>query len=176
MFTGKRFFLPAFSIFTVSALVALGCEAEEQEQAKDTSITDTGTGDELPTEDCQSVTLDEGSVVTYTVQVTGDDHEKHHFDMPAGIDHLHVTSSWDDSTWELEMDVGIGWCPDSGDLITSASGTQQAEVDLYPEDVESGVTTFTEGEQWFVHFARLSDNSTGSSVDIALDVQACASN
>lgn len=164
-------------IASPTVLLVLGCSLlacdEDTGDPKDTA--DTGTA---PTEDCETVEFDDGSSGTYVVDSSADDHVKHHWYMPEGVDHLVVTGTWDteeDDSWVFELAVGTGTCPHSGTEYGGTEGSGgELVVELYPSDVEEGAETFTADEKWFAHFGLVDQtHSDGDTTDYAFDVQAC---
>ena len=159
-------------VLAVIPFLVLACGDDKE----DTSLPeDTG-----PFETCTAASLDEGSTGTYVVNAGGDDHVKHHWYMPEGIDHIRATATWTaDVAWLLEYAGGIGWCPHSGTTIGDAveGDTGEIVLDLYPVDVDDTSTTFTFDEQWFVHIglADYTEHANGESLDYAMDVQLCTS-
>jgi len=132
--------------------------------------------DDVDTEDCIAITLDEGNSGTYTVDSTTDDHEKKHWEMPADIDHLVVTGTWSQTDWNMKLDVGEGWCPHSGTSYADAYDTGgELVIDLWASDLDGSPETFEEGNSWFAHFGlyTAAPPPDGSTSEYAFDVQAC---
>ena len=129
-------------VLAVIPFLVLACGDDKE----DTSLPeDTG-----PFETCTAASLDEGSTGTYVVNAGGDDHVKHHWYMPEGIDHIRATATWTaDVAWLLEYAGGIGWCPHSGTTIGDAveGDTGEIVLDLYPVDVDDTSPTFTPTER-----------------------------
>ncbi len=129
---------------------AIACgEADDTEEPKtdDTQSEDTG-----PVEDCQPVEFSDGDGGTYTVASNYDDHVKHHFSMPEGVHKLIVGGTWD-TDWTMELDAGIGFCPDSGTTYAESYNSDgEVILELTPDMVVADATTFDAGAQWFAHF------------------------
>ena len=105
--------------------------------------------------------VNDGTVVTFTDgSGTGlyaipanwadlDLHQKFHFDMPTGVTEIMAIGQWYDTAWEMEADLGTGFCPHSGE-------TQVEQIDdggqivLHYSAADHGVTEFVE-EEWFLH-------------------------
>lgn len=152
---------------TLSTLVVACGEKEDTAPPEDTG----------PFEDCQPVTLDEGSEATYTANPSADDHVKHHWYMPADVEYLRLRSTWtSEESWFMLMAGGIGWCPHSGTEISSVEGDSgELVLEIQASEVDETFTTFVADEQWFIHVG-LSDytgHSSGDSLDFVFDVQTC---
>ncbi len=132
-----------------TSLIACG---EDEEDPKDTDTEDTQVEDTGPVEDCQPVSFTDGDGGTYVVNSAGDDHVKHHWDMPADVHKLIVGGTWD-SDWTMELDAGIGYCPHSGTTYAedyNADG--EVVLELTPDLVDAGAEVFEADVQWFAHF------------------------
>ncbi len=148
----------------------------DDEDSGDPKLDDTQVEDTGPVEDCQPIEYSDGSGGTYTVNSNADDHVKHHFDMPEGVHKLIVSGTWD-TDWNMELDAGIGFCPDSGttyDEDYNASG--EVVLELTPDLVDAGVDTFTGGVQWFAHFGlnmQAGGPADGETAEYTVGAQAC---
>lgn len=162
-------------LILVLPLVALNLTAcgDDDDTAKtdDTQVEDTE-----PVEDCQSVDFTDGSGGTYTVASAYDDHVKHHFDMPEGVHRLVVTGTWD-TDWNMELDAGIGFCPDSGtSYAEDYNATGELTIEVTPDMVDAGVETFTGGVQWFAHFGlnmQVGGPDDGETAQYGMEALAC---
>jgi len=73
-------------------------------------------------------------------------HQKRHFDMPAATTEVMAVGQWYDVTWEMEVDLGIGFCPHSG-------VTQVEQIDDGGQILLHHTTDATDlsPEEWFLH-------------------------
>ena len=109
------------------------------------------TSDEIPVvvlNNGEEVTFTEGSEQTVTIDPALDNHVKVHWTMPAGVKTLIGVVFWDNREFKMELAMGTGNCPHSGQQACSISGESSPLMTAYPE----GVATGTLGETlWFVH-------------------------
>jgi len=138
----------------LTVLALTGCPKDDTDDTEPTDTDDTSTGDTEDTDplaDCVPISWTDGNGGQYTVNSAGDDHVKHHFNMPENTARLVLTTTWD-TDWNMQVKAGIGGCPHSGTVYAddyNANGSITLEV--FPGDVEEGATTFTAGTQWFNH-------------------------
>ncbi len=158
------------------ALSLAACDEEEDNkdttpETEDTQVEDTG-----PEEDCQPVDWSDGSSGTYVVNSAADDHVKHHFDIPENVHRLVVTGSWE-CDWTMEMDVGIGYCPHSGDsYVEDYNASGEITLEATPEMVNEGDEVFEAGVQWFNHFGLnmpVGGPADGETCEYAMEALAC---
>lgn len=102
------------------------------------------------------VEFDEGATARFFVPenyASVEIDKKVHWTMPAGITRILGALQWDRPEWTLEVAVGTGWCPDSGDVIGDRAEHTggQVTVDLTPADMITPAETFPEGLQHFIH-------------------------
>lgn len=76
-------------------------------------------------------------------------HQKFHFDMPTGVTEVMAIGQWYDTAWEMEVDLGTGFCPHSG--VTQVEQIDDGgQIVLSYLAADHGVTEFVE-EEWFLH-------------------------
>ncbi|MCK4717061.1 MAG: hypothetical protein KAT70_00215 [Thermoplasmata archaeon] len=111
------------------------------------------------------IVFTDGSGGTMPIPVAGanvlETHVKHHFEMPENMTKVTVTFTWD-PTWELELSIGTGDCPHSGEELASEISSA-GEATITFED-ENGLTTGA----WFAH---LGDTNPGSHRGESCDYQ-----
>jgi hypothetical protein len=82
-------------------------------------------------------------------------HKKFHFDMPAGITEIMAIGQWFDMGWEMEVDLGIGFCPHSG--VTQVEQIDDGgQIVLHYTAADHGVAEFVV-EEWFLHIGTSPD-------------------
>jgi hypothetical protein len=106
------------------------------------------------------VVLDEGATARFFVPTNYsevDIDKKAHWTMPAGITRILAALQWDRPEWQLDLAVGTGYCPHSGEVLGDrvADVGGQLTVDLTPEG-----TAFGE-EMHFIHLG------PGANLDLA---------
>jgi len=140
-------------LLLVLPLVVLNLTAcGDDEDSGDPKTDDTQAEDTGPVEDCQPVEWSDGSSGTFVRNASADDDVKHHFDMPEGAHKLIVSGTWE-AEWNMELDAGIGFCPDSGTTYAEdANSDGLVTLELTPDMVDAGTETFSAGVQWFAHF------------------------
>jgi hypothetical protein len=76
-----------------------------------------------------------------------DQHLKHHWTMPGGVKKVIALLHWDVPGFKLELQIGVGECPDNG---TTAA---KAESEISPTVVEWGPAsgTIPANAMWFAH-------------------------
>lgn len=90
-------------------------------------------------------------------------HQKYHVDLPAGVTEMMAIGQWYALDWQMEVDLGTGFCPDSG-------VTQVEEYDVGGQIVVSytaadhGVAEFAP-EQWFLHIGTGPDFDMDGHID-----------
>jgi hypothetical protein len=156
--------------------LALSIACGEEEKTDDTQLDDTGSEDTGPVEDCQPVSFSDGDSGTYVVNSAGDDHVKHHFDMPENVHKLIVSGTWD-SDWTMELDAGIGFCPHSGTTYAETYDTGGSlSLELTPDLVEAEAAVFEAGVQWFAHFGLnmpVGGPEDGATAQYTVSAEAC---
>lgn len=169
MASGQLFSTFALGSILVFALV--GCPPDEEK----TDDSATETGDTGPVDDgCTAFELNEGSTGTYTVNSAGDDHVKHHFDMPEGIARVKATVTWT-TGWNMVWELGTGWCPHSGTSLCEVSGSEGTlSLDVTATDLV-GTDTFTADDQWFAHLGldMMVGPEDGETADYTMAVEVC---
>jgi hypothetical protein len=127
-------------------------------------------------ERCESITFTEGAQGEYAITEGGDDHVKHHFEMPEGIDTLVVDVTWPDAEWSFEIAAGVGHCPHHGTThMTVQGGPGHGHILLPVAKVSEELETFTAGETWYVHLASKGEREVGAKATFAMDGKACVS-
>jgi len=90
-------------------------------------------------------------------------HQKFHFDMPAGTTEVMAIGQWFDTSWEMELDLGIGFCPHSGvTQIEQINGGGQ--IVLHYTAADHGVAEFA-SEEWFLHIGTSPDFDMDGHID-----------
>ena len=104
--------------------------------------------EEVSNEDGLDITCDEGNSGSLQIPMVGinviESHEKHHWNMPEEKKMINATLSWTDTSWELKFSIGIGDCPDNGEVMTSET-SKSGTIELFFEG-----DSLSE-EQWFAH-------------------------
>ena len=122
-----------------------------KEEYIDSNATEEDAGDGV------SINCDEGNSGQLDIPFVGVNlvelHEKHHWNMPAEKTGVSAVLSWNDQSWNLRFSLGIGDCPDNGELMVSDTGSSGL-IELFFEDSRG----FPE-EQWFVHIETTSPES-----------------
>ena len=96
--------------------------------------------------------------------------QKVHWEMPSQVRKVIVWTRWDaeewsDNPWNLRLDVGIGWCPHSGDTRVSVESNDGLLVVDYEN--ENGTLEET---QWFAHIKPLNPEAhVGDAVSLEFD-------
>lgn len=159
-------------------LLALNLTAcGEDDDTGEPKTDDTGPVEDTgPSEDCQPVSWSDGDSGTYVVNSAGDDHVKHHFDMPENVHKLIVSGTWD-SDWTMELDAGIGFCPHSGTTYAETYDTGGSlSLELTPDLVEAEAAVFEAGVQWFAHFGLnmpVGGPEDGATAQYTVSAEAC---
>jgi hypothetical protein len=165
-------------LLLVIPLLALNLTAcGEDDDTGEPKTDDTGPVEDTgPSEDCQPVSWSDGDSGTYVVNSAGDDHVKHHFDMPENVHKLIVTGTWE-CDWTMEMDVGIGFCPHSGtSYIEDYNSDGEIVLETTPDMVNAGDTVFEANVQWFNHFGlnmAVGGPEDGETCEYAMEALAC---
>jgi len=133
-----------------AALLALALAACTPEEDDTGTPSPDDTGAEDTASPCAGIALDEGSSGTYTVDSSGDDHVKHHWDMPEGQGEIVGTATWDQPDWTMALGLGEGWCPHTGEEHASARGPG-GTLEVRWTAAEAGLEAFEDGRQWFIH-------------------------
>jgi len=90
-------------------------------------------------------------------------HQKFHIDMPTGVTEIMAIGQWYDVTWQMETDLGIGFCPDSG-MTYIEQYDEGGQVVLNYTAADHSVAEFAE-EQWFIHIGTGPDFDMDGHID-----------
>jgi len=90
-------------------------------------------------------------------------HQKYHFDMPGGVTELMAIGQWYGLDWQMEVDLGIGFCPDSGVTQVEEFDAGGQIVVIYTA-ADHGVAEFAP-EQWFLHIGTGPDFDMDGHID-----------
>ncbi len=90
-------------------------------------------------------------------------HQKFHIDMPSGVTEIMAIGQWYDVTWEMETDLGTGFCPHSGVTLMEQID-EGGQTILGFTAADHGVTEFVE-EQWFIHIGTSPDFDMDGHID-----------
>jgi Bacterial Ig domain len=90
-------------------------------------------------------------------------HQKYHVDMPAGVTEIMAIGQWYDVTWQMETDLGIGFCPDSG-MTYVEHYDEGGQVVLSYTAADHGAAEFV-SEQWFIHIGTGPDFDMDGHID-----------
>ena len=157
-------------IASVVVLALVGCDEKDTGASGDTAPP-------APSEECTTVVFDEGDSGTYVINNDGDDHVKHHWYMPEGVERMEAKANWEGEGWLMEMDVGIGWCPHSGTSYKDdSSDSGELIIEVWPSDVDDSWETFQAEDQWFLHLgdASMGAHEDGESLDYTVEVKICS--
>lgn len=123
--------------------------------------------------DCAELTFTEGASGSYTITEGGDDHVKHHFEMPEGKDALVVDVTWPDEAWTFDVAAGVGVCPHHGKTYGTVEGTGSAHLYVPASAVAEDATSFPMSESWYVHLGAKGEQAVDASVAFTLAAKAC---
>ena len=109
-----------------------------------------------------NIECDEGNSGTLSVPLNplADSDKKHHWDMPENAVRVMVILEWTEDNWDLELDTGTGECPDNGEALASATGSDGTIKVIY-----SAPDGFLPTGQWFAHIAILNPDQHTPVVD-----------
>lgn len=121
------------------------------------SLKATGAGGSSTSKELPVVVLNKGIEVTWkdgntgkvTVPASGyiDQHLKHHYEMPDGINKVIGVLGWDKPGFTLELMIGVGECPDNGTVAAKGESTSSPAAVEYA--TPSG--TIPKAAMWFSH-------------------------
>lgn len=115
------------------------------------------TGDPLPVvvlNNGEEVSFDEGAEQTMTIDPAVDSHVKVHWTMPSAVKKVIGVLFWDNTEFKMQLDLGTGNCPHSGQSACNATSDTSPVMAQYPETAVSG--TLGEG-MWFSHAGPTND-------------------
>jgi len=108
----------------------------------------------------EAVAFTEGETQTMTIVANTDTDVKVHWTMPAGVKKVIGVLFWKNAEFKLEIAIGTGNCPHSGE--TAASNTS----DTSPVVTEFGGTTNLASVMWFSHAKVMNTGLEGKSTEL----------
>lgn len=111
----------------------------------------------------EEATFAEPSTMTMTITPGVDNHVKIHWTMPVGIKKVISVLSWKNSEFKMEIAIGTGNCPHSGEKAADATS------DTSPVVVEYGGTANLASVMWFTHAGATNEAElAGKSAEVTL--------
>jgi hypothetical protein len=100
----------------------------------------------------EEASFEDGSSGTITVPSSGyiEEHLKYHWTMPSSIHQILAVITWDQKSFELELKLGVGECPDNGTTYATEDVAASPGVAVFPDQPQ---TSSFGNATWFAHVA-----------------------
>jgi hypothetical protein len=134
------------------------------------ATTTTTTSEELPVviyNNGEKAVWIAGNSATMTINSAVDSHVKFHWNMTDGFKQVIGILWWDNGRFKMQLDLGTGTCPHSGELAASNSADKSPVVTVFPETPSGNLTAC----QWFAHAACTNEpDLEGKSTELKVEV------